>query len=74
MCTFQINCDQQIFLNKPYQAKLVHEVFGKKAGKENTEEKIAITMVLETINDDNDDEGSEKYDIRSDQGICGDGE
>ena len=31
-------------------------------------------MVLETINDDNDDEGSEKYDIRSDQGICGDGE
>ena len=61
-------------LPQPYQAKLVHEVFGKKAGKENTEEKIAITMVLETINDDNDDEGSEKYDIRSDQGICGDGE
>ena len=61
-------------LPQPYQAKLVHEVFGKKAGKENTEEKIAITMVLMTINDDNDDEGSEKDDIRSDQGICGDGE
>ena len=65
---------QSTNLPQPYQAKLVHEVFCKKAGKENTEEKIAITMVLVTINDDNDDEGSEKDDIRSDQGICGDGE
>ena len=50
-------------LPQPYQAKLVHEVFGKKTGKENTEEKIAITMVLVTINDDNGDEGSDKDDI-----------
>ena len=54
---------QSTNLPQPYQAKLVHEVFGKKTGKENTEEKIAITMVLETINDDNDDEGSCKDDI-----------
>ena len=65
---------QSTNLPQPYQAKLVHEVFCKKAGKENTEEKIAITMVLMTINDDNDDEGSEKDVIRSDRGICGNGE
>ena len=41
-------------LPQPYQAKLVHEVFGKKAGKENTEEEIAITMTIIT-NGDKDD-------------------
>ena len=55
----------QVLFNfpQPYQAELVHEVFCKKAGKENTEEKIAITMIIMTINNDNDDEGSDKYDI-----------